>query len=97
LGVIREGMEEGEIRSDIDPYLVRSVVLGTIEHMVIRWVLLGKPENLEDFVDPLTDLVMDGIGSKQGPGPWNVRLTIEPAEQAPATANGRKTAQAATE
>lgn len=81
LGVIREGVENGEVRPDIDPYLVRSVILGTIEHMVIRWVLLGKPQNLEEFVDPLTDLIIDGIGSNRSRGVWNVRVAIEPEEQ----------------
>jgi AcrR family transcriptional regulator len=81
LKVIQEGLDNGEIRAGIDPYLVRSVILGTIEHMVIRWVLLGKPQNLEDFVDPLTDLIMGGIESKRDRGPWNVRITVEPQEK----------------
>ena len=42
LQVIKEGMASGEFRSDIDPYLVRSAILGTIEHLVVRRVLLGK-------------------------------------------------------
>ena len=46
LQVIKEGMARGEFRSEIDPYLVRSAILGTIEHQVTRQVLLGKPENL---------------------------------------------------
>jgi len=59
--VIREGMFAGEFRSDLDPFLVRSAILGTIEHLVIRQVLLGKPEDLVALVDPLTDLIVGGI------------------------------------
>jgi TetR/AcrR family fatty acid metabolism transcriptional regulator len=79
LKVIREGVEDGDIKANVDPHLLRSVILGTIEHMVIRWVLLGKPENLEDYVDPLTDLIMEGIASRQVQGPWNVRIMVEPS------------------
>lgn len=59
--VIEEGMAAGEFRADLDPYLVRSVILGTIEHLVIRQVLLGKPEDLVALVDPVTDLIVGGI------------------------------------
>jgi AcrR family transcriptional regulator len=59
--VIQEGMAAGEFRSDLDPFLVRSVILGTIEHLVIRQVLLGKPEDLVALVDPVTDLIVGGI------------------------------------
>ena len=61
LQVIKEGMDRGEFRSEIDPYLVRSAILGTIEHQVTRRVLLGKPENLVESVDPLTDMIIGGI------------------------------------
>lgn len=59
--VIEEGMAAGEFRADLDPFLVRSIILGSIEHLVIRQVLLGKPEDLVTLVDPLTDLIVGGI------------------------------------
>lgn len=65
LDVIKEGMATGEFRPDTNPYLIRTVILGSIEHMVIRWVLLGKPDNLVEFVDPLTDLIVGGIGVRE--------------------------------
>ena len=44
LRVIQEGIESGEFKPGTDPYLVRAVILGTIEHTVIRWVLTGKKQ-----------------------------------------------------
>ncbi|MCP4050582.1 MAG: TetR/AcrR family transcriptional regulator, partial [bacterium] len=32
LQIIQEGIKMGEIRSDIDPYILRKVILGAIEH-----------------------------------------------------------------
>jgi AcrR family transcriptional regulator len=80
LDVIEEGVDSGEFRSDINPYLVRSAILGTIEHLVIRSVLLGKPEDLVGLVDPLTDLLIEGMsGVKQGES-MNLSVSLKPAE-----------------
>jgi len=48
--VLEEGIESGEFRADIQPYLVRAMIWGTIEHLVIRKSLLGKPEDLLSLV-----------------------------------------------
>lgn len=59
--VIEEGIETNEFRNDLNPYLVRSMILGTIEHLVTNWVMTGKPENLTEFVDPMIDSIIQGI------------------------------------
>ncbi len=81
--VIKEGVASGEFKPHIDPYLARSMILGTIEHMVIRSVLLGKPENLLELVDPLTDLLVDGLNRKKGAMGWNLKINLEPQEEPP--------------
>ena len=67
LGAIDEGIRNGEFRSGIDPRLVRSILLGTLEHIFFRWHLLERKEELPDFVDQMMDILMnwaekDGIG-----------------------------------
>jgi TetR/AcrR family fatty acid metabolism transcriptional regulator len=64
---IDEGIKTGEFREDINVYLVRSIIIGTIEHLVTNWLMTGKPEKLIDLVDPLVDTVLEGIQSKKGP------------------------------
>lgn len=59
--VINEGIESGEFREELNPYLIRAMVLGTIEHLVTNWVMTGKPESLIQFVDPLIDSLLAGI------------------------------------
>lgn len=78
LRVVEEGIQSGEFSSDINPYLVRSVVFGTIEHILIRKLLHGKPEDLVSFADPLTDLIIGGIARKEFPREFNLKVTIEP-------------------
>jgi TetR/AcrR family fatty acid metabolism transcriptional regulator len=91
--VVEEGMASGEFKADINPFLARSVILGTIEHMVIRSVLLGKPENLLEFVDPLTDLLVGGMGQEKSPGAWNLKISLEPLESGSDKKPGRKRAK----
>lgn len=62
---IDEGVKTGEFRDDINVYLIRSIIIGTIEHLVTNWLMTGKPENLTDLVDPLVDTVLEGIRSKE--------------------------------
>ncbi len=80
LDVIKEGIASGEFRSDIDPFLIRSAILGTIEHQVTRQVLLGKPENLVELVDPLTELIVGGIKARDGGKDWNLRVVLSESE-----------------
>lgn len=80
LRVVEEGIASGEFAPDTNPYLVRSVILGTIEHILIRKILLGKPEDLVVFADPLTDLVIQGISRRDQRDKWHFRLIVEPIE-----------------
>ncbi|MFH1155508.1 MAG: TetR/AcrR family transcriptional regulator [Pseudomonadota bacterium] len=59
--IIEEGIETGEFKPDLNPYLVRAMVLGTIEHLVTNWVMTGNPESLVQFVDPVIDILLAGI------------------------------------
>jgi len=74
--IIQEGIAKGEFKSDINPYLVRSTILGAIEHLVIRQVLLGKPENLIAMVDPLTDLILGGIKAPEEEKAWHFQVNL---------------------
>jgi len=62
--VIEQGIESGEFRDELNPYLIRSMVLGTIEHLVTNWVMTGTPESLIQFVDPLIDSLLAGIETR---------------------------------
>jgi len=61
--VIKEGTESGELRSDIDPYLLRSAGLGAIEHVTTNWLMLGQPDDDEflQIIDPMVDTLIMGI------------------------------------
>ena len=79
--VVEEGITAGEFKADTDPYLVRAVMLGTIEHSVSTWLLLDRPQNLLALADPLTDIVIEGIRKDTQPKTMNFRLTLDPVDE----------------
>jgi AcrR family transcriptional regulator len=81
IDVVNEGMASGEFKPDTNPYLVRSAILGTIEHNVISWVLLGRPKDLMSLVDPLTDMVVQGIRQESDLKGWSLQIHLEPPSE----------------
>ena len=65
LEIIKEGQEEGFLRADANPYVIRQLTLGILEHVVTRWLLKGEKYDLMDSYEDISRLVMDGIGSSK--------------------------------
>jgi TetR/AcrR family transcriptional regulator, fatty acid metabolism regulator protein len=78
LKAIEEGVGSGEFKKDIDPYLVRSMILGTIEHVFFRWHLKGRKEEVADFIDPMMDIITGGIKNDGGPRSYQLNITLPP-------------------
>ncbi len=57
----KEGVEQGVFRDDLDPYIVRNMVLGFIEHLTIQWLLIGRPERISTYRDTIFDMVVRAI------------------------------------
>ncbi|PKN62019.1 MAG: TetR/AcrR family transcriptional regulator [Deltaproteobacteria bacterium HGW-Deltaproteobacteria-15] len=61
LDVIIEGQKEGVIRRDTDIYILRHLVLGTLEHMVSRWLLKGGKYDLLERHQEVSRIIIDGL------------------------------------
>ena len=59
--IIKEGIASGEFRADIEPYVIRSVLMGAVDHVTTNWLLSNRKRSLVDLVDPIMDLVMTGL------------------------------------
>ena len=59
--VLEEGIQNGEFKPDLKPYLVRAMIWGTIEHLVTRKSLFGKPQDLLGFADDIVNTIFSGI------------------------------------
>ena len=66
LEIIKEGQEEGVIRVDANPYVIRQLTLGILEHVVTRWLLKGEKYDLMDCYEDISKLVIDGIALPGG-------------------------------
>ncbi|HSL61435.1 MAG TPA: TetR/AcrR family transcriptional regulator [Desulfotignum sp.] len=61
LGIIRQGMETGELRPDIDPYLVQKVILGAIEHTCLKQVIFDRKIDVSTAAAGIVDIVFNGV------------------------------------
>ncbi len=69
LDCIKEGIADGTFKRDSNPYLIRSMLLGTIEHLFIHWHMQGMPKketSIMDMLDPFIEIVLDGIRANKG-------------------------------
>lgn len=69
--VVKEGVDRGEIRADVPHSVVRDLFFGGLEYMFRSLVLTRKREALEDLVDGLLLLVLDGAAIHDRPEDLN--------------------------
>jgi len=64
LQVIEEGKRERSIRREVDSYILRDLILGTIEHFSIRGFILGRFPHLAGAADQLYELIVSGVAER---------------------------------
>lgn len=74
--IIRDGIASGEFDPSIRIGVATSMVLGAIEHIVVHRLLHGKPDDLLDYVDYLTDTVLRGIQKQDSAKDVTVHVTV---------------------
>jgi TetR/AcrR family transcriptional regulator, fatty acid metabolism regulator protein len=67
LQIITEGQEEGTIRKDTDIYVLRHLVLGTLEHIVSRWLLKDEKYDLLEHHQEVSRLIIDALRNPAHP------------------------------
>jgi len=61
LGIIKEGVEQGEIRDDIPPEHVRDSLLGAIEHLCLPGVIFRQERDPDELARSLCTILFDSI------------------------------------
>lgn len=80
LEIIREGIADGTFRSDANAYLIRSMLMGTIEHLFIHWHMQGMPKRekgIMDMLDPFLEIVFNGIRAKKEQQGLTIHLNLQ--------------------
>ena len=74
LEIIAEGQEEGAIRKDTDVFILRHLVLGTLEHIVSRWLLKDTKYDLLEHHREASQLIIDALRNPTCPEPFEGRV-----------------------
>jgi TetR/AcrR family transcriptional regulator, fatty acid metabolism regulator protein len=61
MAILKEGQAEGIIRSDVDVHLARHLLLGTLEHVVTRWLLKSEKYDVLKCHEQISELILRGI------------------------------------
>jgi TetR/AcrR family transcriptional regulator, fatty acid metabolism regulator protein len=77
IDVLNEGVENGEFRKEIDPYIVRSIIWGSIDNAVKRKILYDKKVDLLAYADSFIDILFNGILANQNKRNLNLRVIVE--------------------
>jgi len=60
LDLIENGMKKGEFKPDIDPYILRKVILGTIEHACLGEIIFGRELDIDEVSTGITNIIFNG-------------------------------------
>jgi TetR/AcrR family fatty acid metabolism transcriptional regulator len=75
---IEEGVESGVFQPETDPFFIKSMILGTIEHLTIRKLLYNSDENLMEYVDPIMDSIERVIQNPHTIPDIRLQVSFEP-------------------
>jgi AcrR family transcriptional regulator len=60
-GIIIKGMEQGEIKKEIDPHVLLKVMVGSIEHACLEAIIFNKNLNAPAVTDQINDILFKGV------------------------------------
>ncbi len=55
VAMLREGSRRGEWSATLDPHRTATILMGSITHMLITWLLYGRPADLQAATGPMVD------------------------------------------
>ncbi|MBI9084680.1 MAG: TetR/AcrR family transcriptional regulator [Desulfobacterales bacterium] len=61
LGIIKTGIENGEIRDDVAPEAIRDAMFGTIEHSTLASLIFNRPLDADAICERTCRILFDGI------------------------------------
>ena len=61
IDIFEEGRLTGEMKPDLNPIFARNIFIGTVDHIVTRWLLKDMSYSLFDELEGTFDLMVDGF------------------------------------
>lgn len=63
VAMLREGGRRGEWDAKRDPYQTATILMGSITHMIITWLMYRRPANLKKATRPMVDQLLALVGT----------------------------------
>lgn len=63
LKIIKKGMANNELRSDIDALTLRKVILGAIEHACLGEIIFGREVDIDQVSTDISTILFNGAGA----------------------------------
>jgi TetR/AcrR family transcriptional regulator, fatty acid metabolism regulator protein len=82
IDILEEGRASGEIRKDLNSYLARDIFVGTMDHIVTRWLLKDMSYSIFDNIEETFCIMVDGFRAQQQPGNAQERPASDAGETA---------------
>ena len=61
INIIEDGIKKKELKPDTDPYLLRKVILGAIEHACLGEIIFGRELDIDLASKGITNIVFNGV------------------------------------
>jgi len=62
--IFEEGRKSGEMKPDLNPRVARDIFVGTMDHIISRWLLKDRSYSLFDNLESIFDLMVDAFKAK---------------------------------
>jgi TetR/AcrR family fatty acid metabolism transcriptional regulator len=72
IDIFEEGRKSGELKSELKARLARDIFVGTMDHIIIRWLLKDMSYSLFDNLDTIFDLMVSAFKSHHSNSPANL-------------------------
>ncbi|MEJ2165176.1 MAG: TetR/AcrR family transcriptional regulator [Desulfobacterales bacterium] len=59
--IFEEGRKSGEMKADLNPRAARDIFVGTMDHIISRWLLKDMSYSLFDDLENIFELMVDGF------------------------------------
>jgi TetR/AcrR family fatty acid metabolism transcriptional regulator len=63
--IFEEGLKTGEMKSDLDSRIARDIFVGTLDHIITRWLLKDMSYSLFDNLDNTFNLIVSAFKAKR--------------------------------
>jgi len=75
VNIFEEGSRTGELKPDLNPRLARDIFVGTMDHIITRWLLRDMTYSLFENLENMFELMVDAFRANHSQPPFRSELS----------------------